>query len=75
MTENRERTKKALDEDWPVTWGTHERDQGLRIARETTPAQRLAWLEAALELACEAGALKLDAPPARDRGVPPNLLR
>jgi len=62
MTETRDRTKKALDEDWPVTWEAHERDQSLRIARETTPAQRLAWLESALEFAYEAGALKLDEP-------------
>jgi len=46
--------------DWPVTWEAHQRDQTLRIARDTTPAQRLAWLEAALRFAHEAGALKLN---------------
>jgi hypothetical protein len=34
----------------------------LTIARQTTPAQRLEWLEAAIEFAREAGAL-----PDRDR--------
>lgn len=68
MTEDREQIQKVEDEDWPVTWEAHQRDQTLRIARETTPAQRLEWLESALELACEAGALKLEEPPARERG-------
>jgi len=57
MTEDRNR---AEEEDWPVTWEAHERDQTVRIAQATTPAQRLAWLEEALEFAVQAGALKLD---------------
>lgn len=61
MTIERDRDRSE-DEDWPVTWEAHTRDQTLRIARETTPAQRLAWLEAALELAYETAALKLDEP-------------
>lgn len=42
---------------WPVGWGEHAEDQLLNIAFGTTPAQRLAWLEAALEMAWKSGAV------------------
>jgi hypothetical protein len=38
--------------DWPND------DMLIEFARETTPAQRLEWLEAALDFAHAAGALK-----------------
>jgi hypothetical protein len=38
-------------------WERHRREQLRRIVRETTPAQRLAWLEEAIEFARRAGAL------------------
>lgn len=38
-------------------WERHRRDQLLTIARRTTPAQRLEWLEAAIEFARGTGAL------------------
>ena len=37
-------------------WLTHRRDQ-LRRQLRATPAQRLAWLEGAIQFAAEAGAL------------------
>lgn len=39
------------DGDWPVSFEAHQREQTVRIARETTPQQRLEWLEAAIEFA------------------------
>ena len=41
-----------------ASWAEHRRDQIRSSARETTPTQRLAWLEAALRLAHESGALQ-----------------
>ncbi len=43
-------------EEWPVGWEAHRRHR-LRMALRSTPEQRLAWLEEALRLACESGAL------------------
>ena len=37
-------------EDWQYDWGDHARAQ-LQGWLESTPAQRLAWLEEAMELA------------------------
>jgi|GEM_PF-3309339 hypothetical protein len=45
------------DDPWPVGWEEHAEDQLLNIAFGTTPSQRLAWLEEALELAWKSGAL------------------
>lgn len=42
------------DGDWPVSFEAHQREQTVRIARETTPQQRLEWLEAAIEFAAAA---------------------
>lgn len=39
-------------------WEQHRRERLRAIARETTPAQRLAWLEDALRIALQSGALK-----------------
>jgi hypothetical protein len=39
-------------------WDQHRREQLRAIARETTPAQRLAWLEEALWIAQRSGALE-----------------
>lgn len=57
----------------PNAWGTWEDAVALRrwsFARRT-PEQRLAWLEAALELAYQSGALKprRPAPPQADVGT------
>jgi hypothetical protein len=52
---------KSFDPDKePQAWGTFEDADGLRrwSFERRTPEQRLAWLTAALELACESGALK-----------------
>jgi hypothetical protein len=38
-------------------WERHRREQLRRILAETTPAQRLAWLEEAIAFAHRAGAL------------------
>jgi hypothetical protein len=42
--------------DWQAGWKDNERAQ-LRTWLKATPAQRLAWLEEAIELAHRAGAL------------------
>ena len=55
MDDERER---ALDE-WDESWEGHHRRQ-LTYALAATPAQRLAWLEQAIELAYRAGALPID---------------
>lgn len=41
---------------WQADWKDNERAQ-LRSWLKATPAQRLAWLEEAIKLACQAGAL------------------
>lgn len=42
---------------WPVTW-EEVKEAELDDALRATPAQRLAWLEEALEFARQAGVLK-----------------
>lgn len=42
---------------YPVTWG-EVKEAELDDALRATPAQRLAWLEEALQLAWKAGAIK-----------------
>jgi hypothetical protein len=44
----------------PIGWGTFEDAEALRrwSFERRTPEQRLAWLQAALELAYQSGALK-----------------
>lgn len=42
---------------WPVSWEENRRAQLLSIA-SLTPAQRLEWLEEALQLALRTGALQ-----------------
>ena len=56
--------KKASEptEDWKATW-EGAREQLLKATLAATPAQRLAWLEEALELAYLAGALKREPKP------------
>ncbi len=52
---------KTFDPDLePSAWGTFEDAEALRrwSFRRRTPEQRLAWLQAALELAYQSGALK-----------------
>ena len=44
------------DAGWPVTWEASRKEQ-LRRWRHATPAERLAWLEEALEIAARSGAL------------------
>lgn len=47
------------DGDTPENgWEQHRREQMRAIARGTTPARRLAWLEEALRLALQSGALE-----------------
>ena len=47
-------------DSWDATW-EGARDQLLESILRATPAQRLAWLEEALELAHRAGALRTSA--------------
>lgn len=51
--------KTAPEEEhlWPVTWD-EVKEAELDDALRATPAQRLAWLEEALEFARQAGVLK-----------------
>jgi len=58
-------SRERKEGDWPVSWKAHDKDQTVRIARETTPAQRLAWLEEVLEFAYQLGALQPE-PPSRE---------
>ncbi len=39
-----------LDPHWPRGWEEHERERILFIVKNTTPLQRLKWVEAALKL-------------------------
>jgi len=48
--------KAPKDDAWPVSWVANRTTQRESTAA-ATPAQRLAWLEAALRLAHHAGAL------------------
>ena len=50
---------------WVGTWAEVEQAQ-LETMLRATPAQRLAWLEEAIRLACASGAL------GTDRGTPPS---
>ena len=36
--------------EWPRGWEEHKKQQILAIARETTPLQRLQWVEEMLQL-------------------------
>lgn len=56
MTEGR-----SSDADWDVTW-EGARKQLLKSTLAATPAERLEWLEEALELAYRAGALGKNRP-------------
>lgn len=44
-------------DEFEMGWTEHRREQVRAIARRTTPAQRVAWLEEALEIARQSGAL------------------
>jgi len=55
--------KPRRDTEWNVDWEGHRRQQ-LTAALQATPAQRLAWLEEALRIAHQSGALAR----ARNRG-------
>ena len=44
------------DDEWSVGWDAHRRLQ-MTYALAATPAQRLAWLEQAIERAYQTGAL------------------
>ena len=54
---SKEPRKPRQSDDWNVSW---EANQGklLELTLSATPAQRLAWLEDALILAYQCGALK-----------------
>jgi len=58
-------TQRERDGSWPVSWDA-TRDALLDSTLAATPAQRLAWLEAALRLAFATGALPPDADAPRD---------
>jgi hypothetical protein len=45
----------AADDDWEADWESHRQWQ-LTSALDATPAERLAWLEEAIELAWKCGA-------------------
>lgn len=57
MTTRKENFVDATTRAWQSDWKDNERAQ-LRSWLEATPAQRLAWLEEAIKLAYEAGALR-----------------
>lgn len=57
---------------WPVTWDD-AREALLDSALAATPTQRLQWLEAALKLAYDAGALHADVPASGVPQAPPSL--
>ncbi|RIL10636.1 MAG: hypothetical protein DCC75_03925 [Proteobacteria bacterium] len=46
--------KKAKD-NWQVTWDEHRTAQIKRIAKETTPDERILWIEAMLEYLASTG--------------------
>jgi hypothetical protein len=52
-----ERRSGGAADDWPAGWDEHRRRQLIRFACETTPAERLAWLEEMIVLAHRTGAL------------------
>jgi len=57
MTMADRRVGDGGDDAWDVDWEGQRRRQ-LRSTAATTPAQRLAWLEAAIRLAHRSGALE-----------------
>jgi hypothetical protein len=61
--------KRFDPNDEPRAWGTYEDAEALRrwSFQRRTPEQRLAWLEEALEIAYQSGALK----PRRPESAPP----
>jgi len=52
---------EPAEPNWEGGWEAHERRQR-QAWLQTTPAQRLTWLEQAIGFAYEAGALKRDEP-------------
>ena len=56
MTTSKDSLPKKPTHDWQADWEDNERAE-LRSWLSATPVQRLAWLEEALELAHQAGAL------------------
>ena len=52
-------TTRGGDEsgEWLAGWDAPRRAQRIRVAEETTPAERLAWLEEMIALAHRTGAL------------------
>jgi hypothetical protein len=59
-------TETRVDGDWPVSWEASRREQ-LRAMASASPSQRLEWLEQALRLADESGALRRTDTPERRR--------
>ena len=55
--------------EWPDGYDGHRRDQRRRIARETTPQQRLEWLEDTLFFLWENGLLPSKLPDTHPRPV------
>jgi len=53
---NKDKNNEVREE--PVTWESLEDAQLFDSAFKATPAQRLAWLEDALQLAFKSGAIK-----------------
>ena len=66
------RLKAMTDSDAFDGWERHRREQIRDIARRTTPAQRLAWVEEMIELARRVGARSREdiLREAEDRRVP-----
>lgn len=55
MAENRDQHETG--DAWQAGWASHRQRQILSFALETTPAQRLEWLEEMIALAHQTGAL------------------
>lgn len=56
MTDEPSKARKEGAQDWKAGWEEKEANR-LEASLSATPAQRLAWLEEAIELAWETGAL------------------
>lgn len=66
MTDEPSKPRKEAAQDWKAGWEDQEANR-LEASLAATPAQRLAWLEEAIELAWETGALPSEGGPGERR--------
>jgi hypothetical protein len=66
VTDEPSKPRKEAAQDWKAGWEDQETNR-LEASLAALPAQRLEWLEEAIELAWETGALSLEGGPGERR--------